>query len=198
MSENEMDKEDIQTTKAIKSFEDRWKYAVFPAMIAFVLLASFGFYLIYGMLQRMESLAQDVNRMVAVLEKSLPSMTNDVKQMNQTISNSLPALEHKISDMSSEMKHMSHSTASLSATTQNMGHNLWEVNKNISTPLSIMNAAVPWSRVRAPQPVYYQVPQQHPTTNPQGQGKGQSRVQPTQHAPIPIQMLPNYTDYIKQ
>lgn len=183
MSENEMGKEDIQTNKALKSFENRWKYAVFPAMIAFVLLASFGFYLIYGMLQRMESLAQDVNRMVAVLEKSLPAMTNDVHYMNKTISSSLPALEDRISNMSLEMQQMSRSTRSLALTTQNMGDNLWEVNKNISTPLSIMNAAVPWSRVRAPQPIYYQprqVPPQ-PISYPQGQA-----------------IQPNYTGYIKQ
>ena len=164
MSINETEKDTVKTTEALKSFEDRWKYAVFPAMIAFVLLASFGFYLIYGMLQRMESLAHDVHRMVGVLENTLPTMTEDVHAMNKTISSSLPILEHKISDMSQEMKHMSHSTASLSTTTQNMGHNLWEVNKNISTPLSIMNAAVPWSRVSAPQPIYYQNPQ--PFTQP--------------------------------
>lgn len=160
------------TTEALQSFENRWKYAVFPAMIAFVLLASFGFYLIYGMLQRMEDLSRDVHRMVNVLEHSLPTMTDDVHQMNNTISNNLPRLEHEISAMSTEMKQMSRSTASLSATTQNMGYNLWEVNKNISTPLSIMNSVVPWSRVNAPQPMvkpYYQHPQQIQTNYTQTQ-----------------------------
>ncbi len=156
-----------ETTEALQNFENRWKYAVFPAMIAFVLLASFGFYLIYNMLQRMEDLSRDVNRMVDVLENSMPIMTRDVHSMNIAISNSLPALEHEIADMSKEMKHMSHSTESLSATTRNMGHNLWEVNKNISTPLSIMNSVVPWSRVSAPQPVAYQYYQQsQPTRQP--------------------------------
>lgn len=160
-------KSTIETTEALKNFENRWKYAVFPAMIAFVLLASFGFYLIYNMLQRMEDLSRDVNRMVNVLEDSLPSMTGDMRTMNVTISTSLPALENQIADMSQEMKRMSYSTASLSATTRNMGHNLREVNKNISTPLSIMNSVVPWSRVSAPQPIayqpyYYQQPQVQP------------------------------------
>jgi flagellar biosynthesis/type III secretory pathway M-ring protein FliF/YscJ len=152
--------EGVETTEALKNFENRWKYAVFPAMIAFVLLASFGFYLIYNMLQRMEDLSRDVNRMVNVLEKSMPSMTNDVHALNKTISNTLPSLKHEIAAMSQEMKRMTHSTESLSATTRNMGHNLWEVNKNISTPLSIMNSVVPWSRVSAPQPVAYQYYQQ--------------------------------------
>jgi len=153
-------KRGAETTEALKNFENRWKYAVFPAMIAFVLLAGFGFYLIYNMLQRMEDLSRDVNRMVNVLEHSMPSMANDVHSMNIAISNNLPALESEIASMSKEMKHMSHSTESLSASTRNMGHNLWEVNKNISTPLSIMNSVVPWSRVSAPQPVAYQDYQQ--------------------------------------
>jgi HAMP domain-containing protein len=155
-----------ETTETLQNFENRWKYAVFPAMIAFVLLAGFGFYLIYNMLQRMEDLSRDVNRMVDVLEKSMPAMTDDVHSMNLAISSSMPALEHEIADMSQEMKRMSHSTESLSATTRNMGHNLWEVNKNISTPLSIMNSVVPWSRVSAPQPVAYQYYQQSQISQP--------------------------------
>ena len=36
-----------EAAQTLESFENRWRFAVFPAMIAFVVLAGFGFYLIY-------------------------------------------------------------------------------------------------------------------------------------------------------
>jgi len=35
-----------EAAEALETFEFRWRYAVFPAMIAFTILSAFGFYLV--------------------------------------------------------------------------------------------------------------------------------------------------------
>ncbi len=140
---------------AIESFEVRWKFVVFPALVAFVILASFGFYLIFGILHRMDSLSTDVGKMTQVIERAFPIITDDMHQMTQAVVISIPALQKDVAVMSAEVKQMSSATTSIATSTQNMGQNMWEVNKNISTPLSIMNTMIPWSNVAAPHPNSY-------------------------------------------
>ncbi|CAA6810353.1 MAG: Unknown protein [uncultured Thiotrichaceae bacterium] len=132
----------------MQSFENRWRYAVFPAMVAFVILAVFGFYLIYGMLQRMEALSQDVHRMTNILEKTLPPMSDDMQEMNETISHNIPAMKEGVSEMSI-------STHNIAATTGNMSNSVWEMNRSVSKPLSMMNTMMPFgSRTNLPRPTY--------------------------------------------
>lgn len=153
----------MEAVKTLETFETRWRYAVFPAMVAFVILASFGFYLIYGMLQRMEDLSRDVAEMSRVIQVTMPAMqgsiggmASDMHQLNSVISGSFPALNTNVAAMSGDMKTVSYSTASMANTTQNMGQNLWELNKNISKPFSMMNNIMPWPTTgTAPTPYYY-------------------------------------------
>ena len=72
-----------EAARTLETFESRWRYAVFPAMIAFFILSAFGFYLIYGMLQRMESISSDINRMTDLMEKSVPVITTDITDLKR-------------------------------------------------------------------------------------------------------------------
>ncbi len=142
----------LEAAETLETFEARWRYAVFPAMIAFIILAAFGFYLIYGMLKRMEDLSANVNRMTEVIAVTLPAMqkninmiSDDVNKMSGTIQGSFPGIDKNVSTMSKEMKTLSYSTNSMAATTQSMGSDLWEMNRNISKPLALMNKMIPWS-----------------------------------------------------
>jgi len=168
IKERKSNDDDIETSETLESFEARWKYAVFPAMVAFFILAAFGFYLIYGMLQRMEDLSENVYRMTEVIQESMPSMnksmgtmSTDMQQMSSVIQENIPNLDKNIAVMSKDMKNMSYSTSSMASMTQNLSHNVWELNKNVSKPLSMMNKMIPWSQQgTAPTPhttSYYQV-----------------------------------------
>ncbi len=170
--------EESEIQKNLKIFESRWRYAVFPAMVLFVLLIGFMFYLIYGMLQRMQDLAEDIDKMTTVMSESLPvmqgavvamssrmqwvgddlkDMSGNVSHMTQVISRSMPSMENSMNGMSSDMSNMAYATNSMSATTHNMGQNLWNLNKNVSGPLSFMNKIMPWKEKTAPppRPSYY-------------------------------------------
>ncbi|MGV6809291.1 MAG: c-type cytochrome [bacterium] len=142
----------------LSSFEARWKFLVFPAMIAFVILAGFGFYLIYGMLQRMEDLARDVERMADTVQQTMPAMQggvismsskmqwigDDLHKMTSVVSDTMPNMQQDVNRMSSNIDDMSYATASMANSTHSMGQNIWNMNRNVSKPLSIMRKMMPF------------------------------------------------------
>lgn len=163
--------------------ESRWRYAVFPAMVTFVLLIGFMFYLIYGMLQRMEDLSEDIDKMTNVISDSLPvmqggvvsmssrmqwvgddlkKMTADVNNMSQVLTRSMPAMTRSIDGMTADVSNMTRAADTMSATTYNMGQNLWDMNRNISGgPFGMMKDIMPFSKKSAPPPrPYYGYSQQ--------------------------------------
>lgn len=139
---------------ALETFESRWRYAVFPAMIAFVILSSFGFYLIYGILQRMEVMSHDITRMTNIMEKSVPAMSSDVHELNKTISANMPVLEQHVGSMSQNVSSLSYSANSMANSTHNMGQSTWELNRSISKPMRAMNRMIPWN-IDTPPPLMY-------------------------------------------
>jgi len=152
-----IEKGNEEAAQTLETFETRWRYAVFPAMIAFVILSTFGFYLIYGMLQRMESMSSDISRMTNLMEKTVPVLTTDVHQLNTTISKTMPELEQHISEMSENVDSMSYSASSMAGSTKHMGQSTWELNRSISKPMRAMNKMIPWN-AQTPPPQMYQAP----------------------------------------
>jgi len=143
-----------EAAKTLETFETRWRYAVFPAMVAFVILSTFGFYLIYGMLQRMESMSNDISRMTNLMEKAVPVLSADVHDMNKTISKTMPALEQHVDRLTNDVTVISHSTSSMATSTHNMGQSTWEMNRSISKPMRAMNNMIPWN-IDTPAPNMY-------------------------------------------
>ncbi|MCB1754954.1 MAG: c-type cytochrome [Gammaproteobacteria bacterium] len=157
----------------LASFENRWKYAVIPAMVAFFMLSGFGFYLIFGMLERMTALSKDIHLMTRVMSESLPvmqggvvsmssrmqsvgndleKMTKDVNAMSAVLNKVMPSLDSRIVEMAANINRMSYSTAAMATTTDNMGRNIWDMNRNISKPMSFFGDMMPWQRSTATPP----------------------------------------------
>ncbi|MEE9351090.1 MAG: hypothetical protein V3U78_02425, partial [Thiotrichaceae bacterium] len=92
-----------EVSDSIKVMESRWRYAVFPAMVSFVLLIGFMFYLIYNMLQRMEDLSRDIHHMSGVISEALPVMQGGVVGMSsamQFVGDDMKAMSHNMHEMS--------------------------------------------------------------------------------------------------
>lgn len=167
VNENSINEENAE---ALEVFESRWRYAVFPAMIAFVILASFGFYLIYGMLQHMESMSKDIHRMTSLMEVTVPVISKDISDLNETISMSMPSIQSDVREMSqstqsmttsiselnktisitmpgiqSNVSDMSESTHSMAASTKHLEKSTYELNRSISRPMNFMNNMMPFN-----------------------------------------------------
>ena len=136
-----------ENAEAIEVFETRWRYAVFPAMIAFIMLSIFGFYLIYGMLQHMQSMSNDINRMTTMLNVAVPIITTDITQLTETIAITMPSIQSNVNDMSK-------STQSMAASTKHLDRSTYELNRSISRPMNFMNNMMPFN-VDPPSPVRF-------------------------------------------
>ncbi|WP_299876207.1 hypothetical protein [uncultured Cocleimonas sp.] len=137
-----------EAAEALETFEFRWRYAVFPAMIAFTILSAFGFYLIYGMLQHMQSMSADIHRMTSLMEKSVPVISSDISSLNSTIGTSMPSIQQNVAEMSD-------STGSMAVSTQQMDRTTWEMNRSFAKPMNMFNSLIPFN-VPPPNPVGYQ------------------------------------------
>ena len=163
MAENsDLNKEYVQELeRELRDFETKsegsnktMQMLVYPAMFAFIILAAYGFYLI-------QSLASDVNNMAGTMEKmadsvdrNMESISNTMKDMNGdvgSLTSTIRGMSGDIGDMSNNTKTMVDSiggmkaaTYDMAASTNNMQRDMWSLNQNISTPLSMMNKFLPW------------------------------------------------------
>jgi len=148
-------------TKGIR----RWEKVIYPMMIAFIILAAYGFYLIYNVTKDMRNISTNM----LVMTKAVVTMTNTLNQkMNQidhqmgainihmdkmnrnmasvsTMSEKIGEMTHAIHNMNASVNSMSHSVYSMVYSTQSMSSNLGELNDNISAPMNSMNSMIPWS-----------------------------------------------------
>ncbi len=112
-------------TKTVNEIRDdtrnvkKLQMTVYPALIAFLLLAAYGYYLI-------NSLATDVKQ----LSKDMTVLTQSVDRNLNIISQSMIAMTQTVSVMT-------HASV-------NMQRDMWSLNRNISTPLSPLNNMLPW------------------------------------------------------
>lgn len=150
-----------------RSFEvsaRRWELVVYPTLFAFILLAGYGFFLIYSLTQDMHVLARNMDPRMSphmeMMSSSIQHMSGEIEKMGVnidymatkvgTMSSNMDSLEPMLVNMS-EMNKAIHAmavntgamTAHTSAMTRNTGHMTHEMGK-IGRPMSIMNSFFPW------------------------------------------------------
>ena len=134
----------------VSSFEKsarRWELVVYPAMLAFVVLAAYGFFLIYSLTQDMHTLARSVDpamgRHLDDMTNSIVMMSTDVRAMTQTLDTMSEQLE-TLDPMLMNMSSMDQSMRTLSITNDALRHEMTVMGRNISRPMSKMNSMFPW------------------------------------------------------
>lgn len=149
--------------KFARSFEAsarRWELIVYPLLFAFVLLAAYGFFLIYQLTNsvshitgRMDVIAE---RMVVIADdmhqvsKDFNSVTNNMNHITGNIGSMTASMRNQdqaIVTMSESVERMSQSMSVMSVSvyemrydTRSMGRNL----QNTTGPMRFMNTFVPW------------------------------------------------------
>ncbi|MBU1191194.1 MAG: hypothetical protein KKA36_04130 [Gammaproteobacteria bacterium] len=149
--------------KFARSFEAsarRWELIVYPLLFAFVLLAAYGFFLIYQLTNsvshitgRMDVIAE---RMVVIsddmhqVSEDFSSVTGNMNQITGNIGQMTASMQHQdqaITAMSDSVERMTQSMSVMSVSvyemrydTRSMGRNL----QNTTGPMRFMNTFVPW------------------------------------------------------
>jgi methyl-accepting chemotaxis protein len=138
---------------AFETSARRWELIVYPSLFAFILLAAYGFYLIFSLAKDVHFLALSVDSNMNVMSSNLMTMTDSVGQLSanvrtmsvsvESMSQDVRALEPMLTsmnDMNESMKNMTHSTYSIQQGMHSMNHNIHDV----SRPMTFWNSFMPW------------------------------------------------------
>ena len=121
-----------QLSKAFMASARRWEMIVYPALFAFILLAAYGFFLIYSLTTDISRVADDMNKISITMEKitiNMDAVTKNMVLMTQTIDS-----------QSGSMKEMTYHMRGMNMSMNQMRHDM----SNVSRPMSFMNSFLPW------------------------------------------------------
>lgn len=163
MTETQKTADEIETdgmdrfSRAFESSARRWELIVYPSLFAFIILASYGFFLIYNLSKDVHYLAISVDTNMSVLSESMQNMSENMGQLTanvRTMTVSLDSIDNKVGtlgpiranmdSMEKSMKSITHSTNSMTYATHGMQKDMNRMNNNIGRPMSFMNSFMPW------------------------------------------------------
>ncbi len=144
-------------SEAFESSARRWELIIYPSMFAFVVLAAYGFFLIYRLAGDVHYLAISVDSHMSVLSSNMQNMSENMGQITtniRTMTVSLDTIESRMAtlkpilasmeSMDRSMQMMNASTRDMTVTTRNMQYDMYRLNRNIGRPMSFMNTFMPW------------------------------------------------------
>lgn len=116
-------------SNAFTASAKRWETIVYPSLFAFILLAGYGFYLIYNLTRDVSTVAQHME----LIAKDMHKVSANMVLMTQTVDSQSAAMH----EMTTHMRHMSISM-------NQMRYDLAVMNNSVSRPMSFMNSFMPW------------------------------------------------------
>lgn len=121
---------------AFESSARRWEMIVYPSLFAFIVLASYGFYLIYSLTHDVASLARNVS----VLTQSIDHMVVNM----DSISGNMISISGDLDRINLSMDTMNRSAQSMAMSIDGMRYQVGAMNYNIGRPISQMSSFMPW------------------------------------------------------
>jgi len=180
---------DIALSRLADTFDKsarRWEMVVYPTMFAFILLAGYGFYLIYHLTHDIAVLSHSVTRMATIVSDATPRVTLDMRNMSQdmrVMSGEIRTMSYQmetLKPMSNNIANMTHTMTNLNRSVYGMQRDMGGLNRTISGgPFGFMNDVMPFSAdsYRNPPP-------------PVPMGAGQHQPVYIQPMPTPVPMAP--------
>ncbi|MCU7904969.1 MAG: hypothetical protein KZQ76_03785 [Candidatus Thiodiazotropha sp. (ex Epidulcina cf. delphinae)] len=140
-------------TVAFEAGAKRWELIVYPSLFAFILLAAYGFYLIFSLAKDVHFLALSVDSNMDVMSSNLMTMTDSVGQLSANIRTMAVSVESMAQDvttlepMLTSMDSMEESMKTMTYATHNIQRDMRSMNYNIhdvSRPMTLWNSFMPW------------------------------------------------------
>jgi uncharacterized protein YoxC len=135
---------------AFETSARRWELIVYPSLFAFIILAAYGFYLVFSLAKDVHYLAISVDSNMTVLASNMQSVSDNMGKLTanvRTMAVSVESINHKVSTlepMLTSMDSMDRSMRSMTAVTGAMRTDMAAMNRNIGRPMSFMNTFMPW------------------------------------------------------
>ena len=111
-----------ELTKTFTASARRWQMIMMPSLFAFIILATYGFFLIYS------------------LTKDVGSMAVEMKSINHT----MQAVVINMERQTLSVQEMNGYVRNMSVSANKMSHDLAVLNNSVSRPMQFMNSYTPW------------------------------------------------------
>ena len=121
-----------QLAKAFMASARRWEMIVYPSLFAFIVLAAYGFFLIYSLTTDISRVANDMNKIAITMEKITTNM--------DTMSKNMVVMTQTIDGQSVSMKQMTYHISNMDRSMNRMRYDM----TNVSRPMTFMNDFLPW------------------------------------------------------
>ncbi|MCW8889099.1 MAG: hypothetical protein OQL20_00390 [Sedimenticola sp.] len=137
-------------SEAFETSARRWELIVYPSLFAFIILAAYGFFLVFSLAKDVHYLAVSVDSNMTVLASNMQSVSDNMGHMTANIkvmSGHMAEINEKVGTlepMLATIGSMDRSMESMTHSTYIMRNDLSRMNQNISRPMSFMNTFMPW------------------------------------------------------
>lgn len=131
----------------------RWEIVVYPALFAFVLLAGYGFFLIYSLTADMRVISRSLDPNMSVnmdvMARNITEMTvalSEVSRNMQSVSGNLADVSQKMDALDPILLHMTNMDNSIRAmvvANDQMRQSMAVMTHSIGRPMSFMNSFLP-------------------------------------------------------
>jgi uncharacterized protein YoxC len=123
----------------------RWEVVVYPALFAFIVLAAYGFYLIFSLTRDMHVMANSVQQMTTEVQTMAVTMEDVSVKLNtlKPMLAKMGSMDGSMGGMDHTMKRMNTSVQAMSVSTDKMRHEMTIMSRNVARPMSIMNSFMP-------------------------------------------------------
>lgn len=138
---------------AFETSARRWELIVYPTLFAFILLAAYGFYLVFSLAKDVHFLALSVDSNMSVMSSNLMTMTDSVGQLSANVRTMAVSVDSMAQDvrtlepMLTSMDAMEESIKAMTVSTHYIQRDMRGMNNNIqdvSRPMTMWNSFVPW------------------------------------------------------
>ena len=145
---------------AFETSARRWELVVYPSLFAFIILAAYGFYLVYSLAKDVHYLAISVDSNMTVLSGNMQTVSQNmgelaanvrtmavsVESINDRVGTLEPMLTN-IGGMERNMESITAATQAMTVATHNMRNDMVLMNRNVrdfSRPMSFLGRFMPW------------------------------------------------------
>jgi hypothetical protein len=143
----------------------RWEKILLPMMAGFILLAGYGFYLIYHLTYDIGMMSNNMAQMTMTVDKNMTVIAQELRGIQKevrTMTGEVVTIDDHLTQMNDSMLRINENMNQMVISTNRMGTDLWDLNRSISGPMSTINNIAPWRMMggrKEPPPPPQAVPQ---------------------------------------
>jgi len=140
----------------------RLQLIVYSSLVAFVVLAVYGFWLITSLTRDVSRLVVEMSAMTRTIDREMVVMATkmgDIDDRMVTISDNMVMMNRNIgtmtrdfTSMNANIRSMANDTTTMAGSTLNMQRDMWSLNRNVSGPFNMMNMFNPMGGNQGPFP----------------------------------------------